>query len=881
MKTPPESQRSRLLAWVVGSARIVLVCSLAWGVAHATAAGVLTNTAQIRSLSGSEVELSPSIRVRGIITFSYFQWQLLFIHDGLGGCYVYLSSVRTNIPAGRWVEVEGSAGKGTHGPIIYGSDITVLPQPDTGAEMPRPRPMGLHELAAGRDDAQWIETSGVVRRATVATPGWHLLLGTPTAQVTVYVINPERAGPPTEWVNNLVRVRGVCTVTLGQNQRRQTSLFCSSSSDLTLEPPASVALLQEPAHFLRELPGFAQKAIAAHRIRVKGRGLGLRSLSPGDAIEASGFISQGEDGLELLESQVRKEGSGLPPIPAEIGPSIKLSTNDQARLLNVKCSLLQSEPGPDGDRLTVTRLGTGEGLVAEVPAALPGEEAGFFESGSVLELTGIWTTRSERGLSGTLICRNARDVTLLRQPSWWTARRITTVLGTGAATTLVAVLWAVSLRRQVRTQTEQIRRQFEQEAALERRYLELFANANDALLVLDAQGGIIELNPAAEKILQGSRQDLLGQPFRDRLAANDQRKLDRRLEKPLSDAADEPFELELVGRDGQRRILEVTSCRCRGDTGSVHFQLIAHDITARKQSEVQLAKLNLDLYQTSRQAGMAEVATTVLHNVGNVLNSVNVSATLLGTRLRKTHVAENLAKSARLMEEHASDLGRFLSEDDRGRQLPGYLKMLAQHLSTEHGELREEARHLASNVEHIKEIVAMQQSYAKFSGVLEPVSLAELAESALRIHADALARHRVELVREFEPVPLVMMDKHKALQILVNVLHNAKQACNEGGASARKVVVRIRPAADDTVLIEVSDNGIGIAPENLTRIFSHGFTTRKGGHGFGLHSAALAAKEMGGSLTAHSDGLGKGATFVLRLPLRPVSTDGKSGGSPT
>jgi signal transduction histidine kinase len=136
------------------------------------------------------------------------------------------------------------------------------------------------------------------------------------------------------------------------------------------------------------------------------------------------------------------------------------------------------------------------------------------------------------------------------------------------------------------------------------------------------------------------------------------------------------------------------------------------------------------------------------------------------------------------------------------------------------------------------------------------------------MHGAAYARHGVKVEREFADLPPVLVDRHKALQILINLLHNAKYACDKGERPEKRVTVRIQPGGSDRVRIEVADNGVGIAPENLTRIFSHGFTTWKDGHGFGLHSAALAAKEMGGSLSAQSEGVGKGATFVVELPLR-------------
>jgi signal transduction histidine kinase len=175
---------------------------------------------------------------------------------------------------------------------------------------------------------------------------------------------------------------------------------------------------------------------------------------------------------------------------------------------------------------------------------------------------------------------------------------------------------------------------------------------------------------------------------------------------------------------------------------------------------------------------------------------------------------------------------------------------------------------VGQHIEHIKEIVAMQQNYAKVSGAYENLSAAELTEDALRINAAAFDRHGIHLVREFDAAtPAICVDRHKILQILINLIRNAKYAMDAHPTSEKKLVIRVGPAAPGRVQIAVCDSGIGIAPDNLIRIFQHGFTTKKEGHGFGLHSAANAAKEMGGCLTVQSDGLGQGATFVLELPV--------------
>jgi ligand-binding sensor domain-containing protein/signal transduction histidine kinase len=298
---------------------------------------------------------------------------------------------------------------------------------------------------------------------------------------------------------------------------------------------------------------------------------------------------------------------------------------------------------------------------------------------------------------------------------------------------------------------------------------------------------------------------------------------------------------------------------------------LTNEIEERKRVQMEVERIHNQLMEASREAGKAEVASSVLHNVGNVLNSVNVSTALIAGRVRNLRLA-NLNKAADLLKGCGGSLNPADKEEDqRIRHLPGYLEQLARHLGREQEELMIELRSLSDNVEHIKEIVAMQQSYAKVFGMLDAVSLSELVEGALKMHSGAFSRHSVEVRRQYEEVPLVTVDKHKVMQILVNVLHNAKYACDESGRSDKWVEVKIR-RDQEYAIVEISDNGVGIAPENLTRIFGHGFTTKRDGHGFGLHSAALAAGEMGGTLEARSEGAGKGATFILKLPLEVKQT---------
>ncbi|WP_248795510.1 ATP-binding protein [Pseudomonas sp. MWU13-2105] len=285
------------------------------------------------------------------------------------------------------------------------------------------------------------------------------------------------------------------------------------------------------------------------------------------------------------------------------------------------------------------------------------------------------------------------------------------------------------------------------------------------------------------------------------------------------------------------------------------------------QSRLRTAEAQTQLVAIARQAGMAEIATNVLHNVGNVLNSVNVSAEVVSRKLHNSK-AQGLSKAVQLMNQHAEDLGHFISQDEKGKLLPGYLNQLVDALAVEQKSMAEELEQLTKSIDHIKEIVAAQQSYSGASSLCEAVQVPQLIEDALRMNAGILAARQITVVREFADTPLLQLDKHRVLMILVNLIKNAGGAMNNLSDRPPLITLHTEILLEHTLLISVIDNGEGIAAENLTRIFAHGFTTRKEGHGFGLHSCILAAMEMGGVLNVQSDGPGKGASFNLELPIK-------------
>ena len=421
-----------------------------------------------------------------------------------------------------------------------------------------------------------------------------------------------------------------------------------------------------------------------------------------------------------------------------------------------------------------------------------------------------------------------------------------------------------TLEKRVEDRTAELR-------ASEERIRLIVDTASDAIITTDMAGTITAWNRRAENTFGWPQAEAIGRNFARTLISPRHREAhSQRLERFLAAgdnaALNQRIEVNAIHQDGHELPVEMVITPIRlGQT--VLFSAFLHDITERKRVEAELKQMHRQFIETSRQAGMAEVATGVLHNVGNALNSVNVSATLVTDQLAKSKSA-NLSKISAMLEEHRGDVAGFLANDPKGSRIPGYLATLAVDLTAEQLACANELDHLRKNIEHIKDIVSMQQSLAKVSGVSELVTVSSLVEDALRMNASALARHGLEVVRDYQADPTIAIERHKVLQILVNLIRNAKYACDDSGRKDKQMIVRITQE-NDRVLLAVIDNGIGIPPENLTRIFAHGFTTRKDGHGFGLHSGALAAKELSGSLLARSAGPGQGATFTLEIPFKP------------
>ena len=304
------------------------------------------------------------------------------------------------------------------------------------------------------------------------------------------------------------------------------------------------------------------------------------------------------------------------------------------------------------------------------------------------------------------------------------------------------------------------------------------------------------------------------------------------------------------------------------------FVAIQKDVTAIKRVQEEKEAVQRQLVLASREAGKAEIAAGVIHNVGNVLNSTNVSVEVIGELLADSHLPL-LEQAHELIDQNRSRLAQFVSEDPQGQLLPDFLHQIFLAARKDQQEIGRELAAIQSSVEHIKQIVASHQNLAMQGSLQMECDLREIVEQCLTSQGSRIQTAQAELKLQVDAAPVLQADPHLLMQILVNLIANAAdavQAAQTGPGRIRVHLYRFGGMA----CVSIEDNGIGILPEDQGHLFQFGFTTKKQGHGFGLHSSSIAARQLGGSLEVFSEGRNRGARFVLQLPMHPAERDSQA-----
>lgn len=299
---------------------------------------------------------------------------------------------------------------------------------------------------------------------------------------------------------------------------------------------------------------------------------------------------------------------------------------------------------------------------------------------------------------------------------------------------------------------------------------------------------------------------------------------------------------------------------------------LSREVLNRKQAQEELARLNTYIAEVSHRAGMAEVANSVIHNVGNALNSINVAVSTINSEIKSTPLG-SLPKIANMLKEHEANLAQFLNQDEKGKKLPKLLEMLSEQWKLENATLISETRQLQESVAHIREIVSRQQSLSGKLGIDENINISDLINNCLSFYVTNFKNAKIIVSMNNEPGLEWSGDRSKITQILLNLIMNSEESLIASDNQPKTLKITSFNNKNDGIQIEVADNGTGIEPEVLNKLFSYGFTTKPFGHGLGLHASAIAANEMGGTLQAFSSGKDKGATFILTLPKQPIKTN--------
>ena len=873
-----------------------------------------------------------TVSLQGVVTYSRGSRGYYLQGSDGNGIFVLPAAGAASPDAGRWVSVEGETDAGQIIPRVRNGRL-LQDQPSTFK--PVARQESFDNLITGRQDAQFVELAGVIRTVTADANRFVLIVGSDGGRLLAEI--PRGGSEPvnSQLTDAEVRLRGVIENVYDDSQKlRGLRILLADLSHLSVVQPAQPAT-NLPIHRIAKLLNFEPNTKTEHRVRLDatvtycapGRMVVLQDqtgsilaktldpapLTPGQRVEALGYVMIGEAFPYLEDATFLRTRSEKPIQPLSVSADQVLTNNLHGKLLRIQARLVNQIIRSSELLLFLqssNTMFTAQLNIAPAPTS-------SWENGSRVQLTGVCLVQSSAEgevRDFQLLLRDPADVRVLEAASWWTGRHILMLAALLLALVSLALVWVATLRQRVRRQGRIIRQRLENETALQQRYRDLFRLASDLVFTLDLNGRFSSFNHAAEKLTGYTRAEALGTELarwvapisgvrcRQWLERCRARELWPQLELQILTQpgrivtldvkaryilnGDAPVALQCVARDiteWKRTEAELTAAKSdlqaaheelrytNGDLEEAH-QSLKEEIAQRQRTETELERVHGQLLIASHEVGMAEVATGVLHNTGNVLNSINASATIITEMLRASRT-DQLARAAALLREHTTDLESYLTQDDKGRKLVPYLERLAAHFAEERQTLLSEFSSMRKNVEHITTIIATQQDYAHASGVLERIIIADLIEDAIQVSSQAMTKHSVSLNRQFDELPPALTDRHKVMQILVNLLSNATYACAQSSKPEKRVDVILASPVPGQIVIAVADNGMGIRPENLTRIFSQGFTTRADGHGFGLHSSALAARALGGTLKVHSDGPDCGAVFTLRMPLEARTTE--------
>ncbi|MEW6157821.1 MAG: PAS domain S-box protein [Verrucomicrobiota bacterium] len=842
--------RNRL--WNAGIVRFV-TAAFALVVAHqpfaqdqTVAVPHLTRIEQVRSLAPVEAQREYPVRVKGVVTYYDREWKTLFVQDNTGGIYVRIDSP-PELKLGQLIEVEGVTDPGEFSPIIVNPTIKIAGD----GTLPTGRRLTLEQLSSGREDAQWVEVEGVIRSMTNHWDHLYMDVAWGNNRAKVLVPDFKEQALPKHLIGAGVRLTGVCAALF--NHKRQMvgfQLLMPSLEYMTVRRPA-VDPTSLPVRRIQTLMSFKMREAFQNRVRVQGvvtlhqpgralyikdKTAGLQvqtsettAIRVGDSVDVVGFLRLGEHVPVLQDGLYRSIGTGelISPIPVEAAELVRGKFD--AELVEMETMVLQHLV-----RINQAILVCQSG--AWVFEAILQTDGGLdpFEplrNGSRVKVTGVCSVQDREGPTPfRLLLRTPNDVVVVQQASWWTRQRVQAALVLTLIATLAAMIWLGVLRHRVKQQTEVIRKNLAEEAALEERFRDLFENASDLIFTHDLQGNLTSINKAGERLTGYSRAEFVQLNLAE-IVEPEQRDWVHMIEAKIAEGARTTYELEIRAKDGRRIFLEVSSRVSRPPDAPPLVQSIARDVTSRKQAEEAIQKLNQELERR------------VLERTANLKETNEQMEAFCYT------VSHDLRAPLRAMQ----GFSQALSEDFGPR-----LDDVGQDY----------VRRIMDSAQRMDVLIQDLLTYSRLSRAelpFEVVNIEAVLDSVLPLFNQEL-QSKQALITVERPLPRVRAHGLTVETVLSNLISNALKFIAPGAVPQLRIWAEER---NTKIRVCVQDNGIGIEPQYQERIFqvferlhpSHRFS----GTGIGLAIVKKGIERMDGTVGVESK-LGEGSCFWFELP---------------
>ncbi|MBZ5728874.1 MAG: response regulator [Acidobacteriia bacterium] len=831
---------------------------------HAASPPVLTSVDQVLALPPAERLSRLTVRLRGtVLEYGVFRYQgvdypNLFLHDGGMGIHVVLGRRRFQLRTGDRVELTGVTGEDAGAPVVRDPTVRRL----DGGRPPPPLPVNYPELAAGRFFSQWVEVRGTIR-FVYTEDRWatmDLVMDSGTVELLIEDLASEgRPWDVEKLLGARVRVSGTVAQTLFESHVR-IYVPGSGREHITVETRPDGSVASPRSLTAAELAGRRGGARAGGRARVEGvvtlvqgktaaiedatGSLFVTSrapiqASPGDRVQATGFVTESEIQPNLTYASISRIAPGQPVPPKRVSARGVIAARLHAALVELQGRVVTA--AWSGDRLQLVLEDDNVLFGAELlrtPSVLQ-----LPRQGSTWRLTGVVRLDREgpgRGLRAfTVLMGSDRGLVLVRQASWWTLGRLLSALALAIGLMLASAGGMFALKRQVRRQTEVIRQRLQSETALERRYGELFENANDMIFACGLAGDLKTINAAGERITGYSRREFAQRNILELVVEEQRRDIAAQLEALAQGGEAARFEMEIASPRGGRITLEVNGRVMRQPDGTAQVQAIARDVTAQREAAAALRRAKEAAEAASRAKG--DFLANMSHEIRTPMNGIIGMTELV--------------------------LATPLNEEQR------------ECLSS----VRESADLLLAVINDILDFSKIEAGKIELERA--PFALGDALEAAVQSFALAARRKGLELVCAIAPdaPEVVLADRVRLTQVINNLVGNAVKFTAAGEIVVDVAGVGPRHGDGPSVRLRFSvrDTGIGIPLEKQASIFESfsqadtSTTRRFGGTGLGLSISSRLVQLMGGRLVVESrPGVGSVFSFEIALDAAPQAEPG-------